>query len=94
MSQSSEATASSQISVDSDVEVLGVETTIAASAELAEALSHFKPIVIRRGAERFWKVENKTYCAAVISSRLKVIIRSQSMLTRTGSKRIQMEFPK
>jgi hypothetical protein len=88
LSQSSEDTASSQTSVDSDVEVLEVERTIAASAELAEALAHYKPIVIRRGSEKFWKVENKTYCAAVISSRLKVIIRSQSMLTRTGSKRL------
>jgi hypothetical protein len=73
MSQSSESTASSQISVDSDVEVLDVETTIAVSAELAEALAHYKPVVIRRGAARFWKVENTTFCAAVISSRLKVI---------------------
>ena len=75
------------MSGDNDVEVLEVEATMAVTAELAEALFHYNPIVVPRGAQKFWKVENKTYCAAVISSQLKVFILS-AMLTGTGKKRL------
>jgi hypothetical protein len=77
--------------MDSDVEVVEVESaaaTAARNAALAEALVHYKPIIVQRGTQLFWKVENKTYCGIVIASQLKVVALPKNALTCKGKKRL------